>query len=636
MFLFVIVFLFKLEQVDELTPASVFAAHIKPDSPSSSSSSLSSAAAQQQTETATVNQSIADVPLSDFPIIQPCLPPIELKIRIVNVSTAVMESIRSTVQNWSTVCEVLLNQLQRALTRKQIEDKSSDVTTGQAPSAIFIESLQSFLTVYISKLSSPNDVLSIIHYIGDCLLKYKLQLKSELQLEYLRLALTASVGFTSWSTILPGSYECGGETFIKTILALLVTESRVERRNICWNILVNVLVPATDLEEEIGSATANSKLDSFLSSLSDNSKPLTSSTLTIQHPSLTLQLQDQKWLASVIYYELSASMTEQDQTIQSLTNQQVQEQKDELLNTGLQNIVKQPAAGVASVDNILACYHILLLLVHSPHTVPSVPFSIQFPVLFSLYHLTCQSYLLPTIHCSHIRTMFVAYLAMITRLLNGEGIRSIKNEIQDYEKTAVKLEEIITHLLSQKGERKEMGQLNFTITTGLTKYTEQHDSQFLYEIPVEQVKSIVAGLIPSSVLESAATPLPVSTVTSSSSNSSAISFLSSYEPFHPSFLMPAPSRLERENSFSIRSYSLSNLLPVTTDIKESPIEESKHSDQIEEKLQNKPLELNDVQLAAGVKQPTMGYEELAEMLAKNVSASYVTLLLVCLLIPFVC
>ena len=430
-----------------------------------------------------------------------------IKARILSVASSLIANMRINVLHWEGIVDLLIQNLLVSLSSSPLQVVSS-------PSTPYNQSAVICFSSYAQKLPNPQDLISLLFHVSQFSYTSAPLHARYTFLRTLNLVLQSSTNLSAASTstatetaIFTSSASI--ETLIRSLLTCAVVSPDIRVREEAYDVLLQLLVPQGDEEEEVGSEEMRGrKVERFMSVVGEGKRGLE------RQKCVRLTEREQRWILTILYYELSESIISLTTTVSSVTvtsapsasslstsepvisasSQPVS--SDQIVITvedekSVTSSIKAPGRGSTSARCFQLAYRLLLALLYQS---PAQSLAIQWPLLVSLQQLASSAHILSPANCQRCHVLPLAYIAGVARVFQLENARETRQPTIELMEYAKQLQ------ADRQAEGEAANDVSFTIetmTAGLvsTVPVSSEAKPFTHLIDTDKVSQILTRLL---------------------------------------------------------------------------------------------------------------------------------------------
>ena len=395
-----------------------------------------------------------------------------VKARILTVASSLIANMRINVLHWQGIVDLLIHNLLASLSSSPLQPLSS----ANSP---YNQSAVTCFSSYAQKLPTPQDLISLLFHVSQ--FSYT---SAPLHTRYAFLGVlntilqsstslaTTSTGTTTVTADASAAFSSTAsvETLVRSLLTCAVVSPDVRVREEVYDVLLQLLVPQSEDEEESsGEEVRGRKVERFMSVVGDGKRGLE------RQRCVQLTEREQRWILTILYYELSESIISISTTTSSVTvvssstastsatasqpvisasSQPIS--SDQIVITvedekSITSSIKAPGRGSTSARCFQLAYRLLLALLYQS---PAQSLAFQWPLLVSLQQLASSGHIMSPTNSQRCHVLTLAYLAGVARIFQLDNARETRQPTT----------ELLQYAQQVQADRQAMGETADDVT----------------------------------------------------------------------------------------------------------------------------------------------------------------------------
>ena len=492
-----------------------------------------------------------------------------IKARILTVASSLIANMRINVLHWEGIVDLLIQNMLASLSSSPLQLVSS-------PASPYNQSAVTCFSSYAQKLPTPQDLISLLFHVSQFSYTTAPPYARHTFLRTLNLILQSSTNLSSASTSTATeaavfTSSASIETLIRSLLTCAVVSPDTRVREEAYDVLLQLLVPQGDEDDEGNSEeTRGRKVERFMSVVGDGKRGLE------RQKCIRLTEREQRWILTILYYELSESIISITSSVSSITvtsapsassvsnGEPVISASSQPVSTdqivisvedekSLTSSIKAPGRGSTSARCFQLAFRLLLALLYQS---PAQSLAFQWPLLVSLQQLASSAHIMSPANCQRCHLLTLAYLAGVARIFQLDNARETRHPTTELLEYAKQLQ--ADRLAA--GETASDDTFEFeSRTVGLVPTATATSAQrFAHPVDADRATEVLTDLLDAAAASSTATvdADDADATTDATAPSSTVPSLSKelsqpFESFNVKYL--PPSRLvhdERETSWA--------------------------------------------------------------------------------------
>ena len=367
-----------------------------------------------------------------------------IKARILTVASSLIANMRINVLHWEGISDLLIQNMLASLSSSPLQLVSS-------PTSPYIQSAVICFSSYAQKLPTPQDLISLLFYVSQFSYTSAPPYARHTFLRTLNLILQSPTNLSAASTSTATdtavfTSSASVETLLRSLLTCAVVSPDVRVREEVYDVLLQLLVPQGDEDEENNSEEQRGrKVERFMSVVGDGKRGLE------RQKCIRLTEREQRWILTILYYELSESIISITSTVSSITvtsapsasslsnGEPVISASSQPLSTdqivitvedekSITSSIKAPGRGSTSARCFQLAYRLLLALLYQS---PAQSLAFQWPLLVSLQQLASSAHIMSLANCQRCHLLTLAYIAGVSRVFQLDNARETRQPTTD-------------------------------------------------------------------------------------------------------------------------------------------------------------------------------------------------------------